>query len=72
MRDNQPEVEPVSLSIEEEEKVDRKWKIEIGAEDDVGARNKSGNVEAVEEVPEEFIFPRNAEYVGTSLTKSKT
>ncbi|MGR3178416.1 MAG: type II secretion system secretin GspD [Candidatus Anammoxibacter sp.] len=71
LRDDQFAGKPVSLSIGQEKKANREWKIEIGAKDRESAQAKSGNVTVNEKVPDEFIFPTNTEYVSTSPIPSR-
>ena len=71
LRDDQFAEKPVSLSIGQEEKANREWKIEIGAKERVGVQLRSGNVTVNEKVPDEFIFPTSTEYVSTSPIPSR-
>ncbi|MGR3317093.1 MAG: type II secretion system secretin GspD [Candidatus Anammoxibacter sp.] len=72
LRDEKAAEMPASLSIGQEKKADRKWKIEVGVNEKAGAQTKNGKIAVDEKVPDEFIFPSNTEDVGTSsLIKSR-
>lgn len=70
-RDAQPEKKPLSLTIEPEKKSDRKWQVEVGTSGsgDAEAKEKMGKID--EKPPNEFIFPRQTEKAGTTLTPVK-
>lgn len=59
---------PSSLTIEPKKETERKWSTEIVAADKMKKDDKKNDKPDKEEVPTEFVFPRQTEKVGSTLT----